>query len=183
MVGGDRCQRRCGRWPAWTWCSHCTAWERRIRDGWACQNGCFFGKVPNGLWPPAPPPRFRKIILQIFSRIHDQSTVYNGKNLQYKFLDWKWPPPLLELFRKNIRFGGFIRPKARECRVCTLASLQDSQLIFCDHLVAIWSMLNGEVEEEWKQTIKKHLAKVGDLFVTGNPLPQKGFIAIFEKLL
>ena len=36
-----------------------------------------------------PPPRFRKIILQIFSRIHDQSTVYNGKNLQYKFLDWK----------------------------------------------------------------------------------------------
>ena len=30
---------------------------------------------------------FRKIILQIFPEIHDQSIVYNGKNLQYKFLD------------------------------------------------------------------------------------------------
>ena len=33
-----------------------------------------------------------KIILQIFSRIHDQNSVYNDKNLQYRFLDWKWPP-------------------------------------------------------------------------------------------
>ena len=32
------------------------------------------------------------------------------QNLQYKFLDWKWPPPLLELFRKNIRFGISNRP-------------------------------------------------------------------------
>ena len=30
--------------------------------------------------------------------------------LQYKFLDWKSPPPLLELFRKSIRFGGTTRP-------------------------------------------------------------------------
>ena len=28
---------------------------------------------------------FRKIILQIFSEIHDRSIIYNGKNLQYKF--------------------------------------------------------------------------------------------------
>ena len=41
-----------------------------------------------------PPLIFRKIILQIFPEIHDQSIVYNGKNLQHKFLDWKWPPPL-----------------------------------------------------------------------------------------
>ena len=27
------------------------------------------------------------------------------QNLQYKFLDWKWPPPPLELFRKFICFG------------------------------------------------------------------------------
>ena len=71
--------------------------------GWTHQNWCFFGKVPNGLWPPDPP-RFRKIILQIFSRIHDQSTVYNGKNLQYKFLDWKWPPPPFGTFPKKHPF-------------------------------------------------------------------------------
>ena len=33
-------------------------------------------------------PHFWKI-MQIFSGIDDQSAVYNGKNLQYKFLDWK----------------------------------------------------------------------------------------------
>ena len=38
-----------------------------------------------------PPPHFRKIILRFFSGIHDRRTVYNGKNLQYKFLDWKLP--------------------------------------------------------------------------------------------
>ena len=27
------------------------------------------------------------------------------QNLQQKFLDWKWPPPPLELFQKFIRFG------------------------------------------------------------------------------
>ena len=32
---------------------------------------------------------FRKIILWIFSGIHDRITVYNDKNLQHKFLDWK----------------------------------------------------------------------------------------------
>ena len=60
------------------------------------------------------PPHFRKVILQFFSEIHDRSIVYkyNGKNLQYKFLDWKWPPlpPPLELFRKFIRFGRERRP-------------------------------------------------------------------------
>ena len=25
-----------------------------LRDDWKFQNGCFFGKVPNGLWPPPP---------------------------------------------------------------------------------------------------------------------------------
>ena len=34
-----------------------------------------------------PPPHFRKVMLQIFSEIHDRSIVYNGKNLQHKFLD------------------------------------------------------------------------------------------------
>ena len=39
------------------------------------------------VFDPSPPLIFRKIILQIFPEIHDQSIVYNGKNLQYKFLD------------------------------------------------------------------------------------------------
>ena len=30
--------------------------------------------------------------------------------LQYKFLDWKWPPPLSELFRKFIRSVNLTRP-------------------------------------------------------------------------
>ena len=37
--------------------------------------------------PLTPPPHFRKVMLQIFSEIHDRSIVYNGKNLQHKFLD------------------------------------------------------------------------------------------------
>ena len=36
-----------------------------------------------------PPPHFRKIMLRICSEIHDRSTLYNGKNLQHKFLDRK----------------------------------------------------------------------------------------------
>ena len=34
----------------------------------------------------------------------------NVQNLQHKFLDWKWPPPRLELFQKFIRFGRVILP-------------------------------------------------------------------------
>ena len=36
-----------------------------------------------------PPPHFRKIMLRFFSGILDLRSVYNGKNLQHKFLDWK----------------------------------------------------------------------------------------------
>ena len=32
------------------------------------------------------------------------------QNLQNKFLDWKWPLPPLELFRKFIYFGSVARP-------------------------------------------------------------------------
>ena len=47
------------------------------------------------------PPHFRKVVLQIFSEIHDRSIVYNGKNQQHKFLDWKWPPPPFGTFPKT----------------------------------------------------------------------------------
>ena len=40
--------------------------------------------------PSRPPPSFSENQIGNFSRIHDRRTVYNGKNLQYKFLDWKW---------------------------------------------------------------------------------------------
>ena len=51
--------------------------------------------------PMTPPPHFRKIMLQIFSEIHDRRIVYNGKNLQQIFLDWKWPLPPLWNFSEN----------------------------------------------------------------------------------
>ena len=35
-----------------------------------------------------------------------KSPVYSPQSLQYKFLDWKWPIPPSELFKKNIRFGS-----------------------------------------------------------------------------
>ena len=65
-------------------------WAISLRDGWTHQNGCFF--LEKFQMAFGPPPHFRKIILRFFSGIHDRRTVYNGKNLQYKFLDWKWPP-------------------------------------------------------------------------------------------
>ena len=88
---------------AFLFCRPCKRFESpSVRDAFPFQNGWIFGKVPNGLGPPAPP-HFRKVVLQIFSEIHDRSIVYNGKNLQYKFLDWKWPPPLppLRNFSEN----------------------------------------------------------------------------------
>ena len=52
-----------------------------------------------------PPPSFSENHIAFFSGIHDQRTIYNGKNLQYKFLELE-----LEFFRKFIRFGRAIRP-------------------------------------------------------------------------
>ena len=58
-----------------------------------------------------PPLIFRKVVLQIFSEIHDRSIVYNGKNLQYKFLDWKWPPPLWNFSENSSILEGKGVPK------------------------------------------------------------------------
>ena len=74
------------------------------------------------------PPHFRKVTLQFFSEIHDWSIVYNGKNLQLKFLDWKWPPPPHWHFSKkssNLVAGSFPNrfpdfcPKIQHSRVVT----------------------------------------------------------------
>ena len=71
-----------------------------LREADPFQNGWIFGKVPNGLWPP--PPHFRKVMLQIFSEIHDRSIVYNGKNLQFCFIQC-FPVQLLFLSTYNLR--------------------------------------------------------------------------------
>ena len=41
---------------------------------------------------------------------HAEKALFKVQNLQHKFLDWKWPPPLLELFQKFIRFGRAALP-------------------------------------------------------------------------
>ena len=47
-------------------------------------------------------------MLRIFSEIHDQSTLYNGKIYNINFwIGNEPPPPRSELFRKFIRFGMF----------------------------------------------------------------------------
>ena len=64
------------------------SWEEKkqiVRDGSRYQNGGTFGKIPNGLCTPHP--NFRKPILQFLS----EKPGIKVQNLQYKFLDWKWP--------------------------------------------------------------------------------------------
>ena len=45
---------------------------------------------------------------------YDQICIFGAysysQNLQYKFLDWKWPPVPLALFRKFVRLGTTILP-------------------------------------------------------------------------
>ena len=72
-----------------------------VGDGWQNQNGWIFGKNRNGLWPP--PLTFGKSYCKSYCK-----PCIKAQNLQYKFLDWKWPP--LELFQKFIRFGIVICP-------------------------------------------------------------------------
>ena len=100
----------------------------------------FFSEKFQMAFDPPPPPRFRKIILQIFSRIHDQSTVYNGKNLQHKFLDWKWHPSLLWNFSKNssdllagpfpLRYSLALRWNTLEkCKMLTRTTRSNSTMV------------------------------------------------------
>ena len=71
-----------------------------------------------------PPPYFRKVMLQFFSEIHDRTIVYDGKNLQYFWIENDTPPPL-DLFRKFIRFGRGRRP------LFTYNNNQDHPLLEC----------------------------------------------------
>ena len=65
---------------------------RKIQENRFFTKGClthpndeFSEKFQTAFDPP--PPHFRKVVLQFFSEFHDRSIVYNGKNLQHKFLD------------------------------------------------------------------------------------------------
>ena len=48
----------------------------------------FSEKFQTAIEPP--PLIFGKKYCNFFPEIYDRSIVYNGKNLQYKFLDWKF---------------------------------------------------------------------------------------------
>ena len=98
-----------------------------------------------------PPPHFRKIILQFFSKIHDRSIVYNGKNLQYKFLDWKWPPLPFGTFPKiypfwmcqaslNVTFSRFYLggPPLSYIHICVSAFIAILRLCLC---VFLWKRI------------------------------------------
>ena len=58
-----------------------------------CTRGPYYRK--NSKRPSAPPiVIFWKIILQFFFGKRPKKPFIKVQNLQYKFLDWKWPPPL-----------------------------------------------------------------------------------------
>ena len=64
-----------------------------------------FGKIPNGLWPHTL--ILGKSYCNLFPEKPSLMPCIMVQNLQYDFLDWKWPPTLpLELFQKFIRFGS-----------------------------------------------------------------------------
>ena len=79
-------------------------------------------------WPLIPPPHFWKIMLRFFSGIHDRRSVYNGKNLQHKFLEWKWPPPPFGTFPKIHPFwmckASLTQGIENWCRNCYLSLCQ-----------------------------------------------------------
>ena len=72
----------------------CNIFFIHIRGDRLPKYGCFFEKSPNGLDPP-PLSLFGNYIA-LFSRKFFQKKVCI--NLQWNFLDWRWPPPSPPLF-------------------------------------------------------------------------------------
>ena len=65
-----------------------------VREACPCQNGWIFGETPNGLWPhPLPAPFFGKMYCKFFQKFMTKIQVGSAPNLQWIFLDWKWPFP------------------------------------------------------------------------------------------
>ena len=118
-----------------------------------------FRKISKRPWTP-PPPHFRKVMLQIFSEIHDRSIIYNGKNLQHNFLDWKWAPPPLELFQKFIRFGRGKLPLGGGRCACRLQERTPASATR-EHLVA---------KTDQSTPVSRHLADQGLLHKLRNHL-------------
>ena len=67
-----------------------------IRGDRVPKNGCFFWKKSNRPLTPPPPSRFLDSSLRFFAKIRKYALSY--ANLQWFFLDLKWPPPPLSLF-------------------------------------------------------------------------------------
>ena len=84
-----------------TWFSVSSGWEhvKRKMHPWLPKRMNFW-KDQNGLWPP--PPSFSENYIGIFFQKETcWKTSSKVQHLQYKLLDWKWPPPLLELFQHS----------------------------------------------------------------------------------
>ena len=61
----------------------------------------FFCKIPKRPWPPPPPSLFGNYIALFFAKVRKYALTC--VNLQWNFLDWRWPPPLppfLDIFSK-----------------------------------------------------------------------------------
>ena len=75
--------------------------HRRLRVGSRYQIRRIFGKIPNGLWLNIP--HFGKLYCN--SETNRKKSFIKVQNLQYRFLDWKWPPT-----PNFIQFGSVTRP-------------------------------------------------------------------------
>ena len=63
----------------------------KVRDGWPYQNGCFFGKVPNGLCPP--PLIFGKSYCDFFQEYMTEEPFIMAKICNINFWIGNDPPP------------------------------------------------------------------------------------------
>ena len=83
-------------WFSWLQVSHDTG-----AKGWLdSPKWMFFWKTPKRPWPP-PPSFFGNYIALFFAKVRKYALTC--VNLQWNFLDWRWPPPLppfLDIFSK-----------------------------------------------------------------------------------
>ena len=85
-------------------------WVVNLRDGWTHQNGCFFWKVPNCLWPPAPPSFSENYIADFCHYKRFFGHEFRKKNAIWFSENGGGVKGRLEFFQKFIRFGRAIRP-------------------------------------------------------------------------
>ena len=75
-------------------------------------------------------PRMPSAPLCLLYHFHAEKALFKVPNLQYKFLDWKGPPSLLEFFQKFIRFGDAILPLEQKRDANSVAILSHWCLVY-----------------------------------------------------